>query len=267
MKCKKNVFRIIVLFLFAACTSVQKSGTDTIVSKTGNQKAKEYLALISEINRISPSTIASSFTADGSIGEKKFRVEGNVVFDKKGFYRLTVSDYVFRTVIIDAYRDLDTLYFHYPSEKRLIIDDYAKINLSDYTGFKADYKLIYSVMTGGIPLIEKHSVYNCLYDEKEKGYYLILENAEYFENIFFRDNIPQKILIIHKKSRDKAEIYFKSSVKKEKMIFFKNYKIVIPANSVNININFPKPVLNGNVSVGKFNRNKLPKKTEIIKVN
>jgi len=265
---KKNIYYIIpVLFFFIACSSAQKTETDTKLSKTGNLKAKEYLALITGINKASPSTISSSFSADGNMGEKKFRVQGKVVFDKKGYYRLTISDYVFRTVVIDAYRELDTLYFHYPAEKKLIIDNYKSINLSNYTGFKADYKFIYDVLSGSIPLLEKYSVYNCLYDEKEKGYYLILENKEYFENIFFVDNVPRKILIIHKKSRDKAEIYFKSVIKKEKTIFFKNYKIVIPASSVSININFSRPALNGTVSVPRLNRKKLHKKTEIITVN
>lgn len=256
-----------VLLFFIICCSAQKTDTDVKLSKTGNIKAKEYLALINEINNASPSTIKTSFTADGNMGEKKFRVEGKVLFDKKGYYRLSISDYIFRTAVLDAYRELDTLYFFYPVEKKLLIDDYKKINLSMYTGFEADYKFIYSVFSGGIPLLEKSSVYNCLYDEKEKGYYLILENSGYFENIFFRNDIPEKILIIHKQSRDKAEIYLKSMIKKDKAVFFKNYRIVIPANGVSININFPKPVLNGAVSVEKINMNRLPKKTEIIKVN
>lgn len=267
MRNKTLLFNIPVLFLIIACSSSQKTDASSKLTETGKKKANEYLALISNINDASPVTISSSFSADGNMGEKKFRVDGKVLFDKKGYYRFSISDYIFRTAVLDAYRDLDVLYFHYPVEKKLFIDNYKKIDLSMYTGFEADYKFIYSVLTGGIPLLDKFSVYNCLYDDKEKGYYLILENGSYYENIFFRNNIPEKILIIHKNSRDKAEIYFKSVITKEKMIFFKNYRIVIPSNNVSININFLKPALGGAVSVGKLNRKRLPKKTEIINVH
>ena len=52
--------------------------------------------------------------------------------------------------------------------------------------------MIYTLFTGGIPLLEKYKIYKFLYDEKEKGYYLIVENDDYYENIFFREEIPEK---------------------------------------------------------------------------
>ena len=56
-------------------------------------------------------------------------------------------------------------------------------------------------------------------------------------------------------------------IKKDKSIFFKNYKIVIPELNVSINISFSKPVLNEHVNVEKLNQKKLPKKVETIRVN
>jgi hypothetical protein len=136
-----------------------------------------------------------------------------------------------------------------------------------YTGFKSDYKMIYDLLTGNIPLINNYKVYKCLYSENEKGYYLILENNECYENIFFKDDSPEKILIIYKDNKSKIEIYLKSPVKIEKGIFFKSFKIIATGMNTTININFLKPTLNKAVSVEKLNRNKLPKKTEIIKLN
>ena len=109
------------------------------------------MLILHEINSSSPDTISSSFTADGNTGEKKFRVEGKVAFDKKGYYKVSITDYVFKSPVIEAYRELDSLYFYYPAEKKLLIDDINKIDLSMYTGFKSDYKFIYTLLTGGIP--------------------------------------------------------------------------------------------------------------------
>jgi len=260
---KTGIVILFLILLIASCTSVPKSE----LSEAENLKATELLSRINEINASSPVTISSSFTADGNSGEKKFRVEGKVAFDKKGYYKVTVFDYVFQSPIIEAFREIDKLYFYYPAEKKLLTDDVNKINLSVYTGFKTEYKLLYTLLTGGIPLLENYTLYKCLYDEKAKGYNLLIQNDDFFENIFFNGDVPEKILIMHKKSRDKMEIYLKSHVKKDKSIFFRKCRIVVPEINVSININFLKPVLNTAVPVEKLNPDKLPGKVEIIKVN
>lgn len=260
---KKIYFAVLGLLFILGCSTVQK----TDLSETESVKAREFLEKIKSINASSPETILSSFNAEGNMGEKKFRVEGNVAYDKKGYYRFTLSDYVFQSVVLEAYRDMDRLYFYYPAEKKLLVDDVNKIDLSMYTGFNAEYRQLYTLLTGGIPLLDNYSVYKCLYDEKEKGHYLILENGEYFENIFFVDGLPEKILIIHKKSRKKGEIYLSSMVKSDKWIFFRKYKIVIPEINTSITIGYSKPQLDTPVKIERFNQEKLPKKTEIVKVN
>jgi len=252
-----------LMFIVSGCSSLQKPE----LSETENLKAKSLLFSIQKINGSSPDTILSSFTADGNAGEKKFRVEGRVAFDKKGYYKVTVIDYIFQSPVIEAYRELERLYFYYPAEKKLLTDDVNKIELSRYTGFNTDYKLLYSLLTGGIPLLDNYSVYKCLYDDKDKGYYLIIENNDFFENIFFKDDVPEKILFIHKLSRNKAEIYLKSMIKKDNSIFFKNYKIAAPELNTSINISFSKPLLNTAVNVERLKPEKLSKNVEVIKVN
>lgn len=251
-----------ILFI-SGCSSVHKPE----LSDAESIKAKSLLSIIKKINDSSPGTILSSFTADGNAGEKKFRVEGRAAFDKKGYYKVTITDYVFQSPVIEAYRELDRLYFYYPVEKKLFADDVNKIDLSRYTGFKTDYNLLYTLLTGGMPVIDNYSVYKCLYDETEKGYNLIIENEDFFENIFFKDDLPVKILFIHKLTRNKAEIYFKSMIKKDKSIFFKEYKIVAPDLNTSISISYLKPLLNTPVSVGKLKMENLPKKVEVIQVN
>jgi hypothetical protein len=260
---KKLYTAIIGLMILFGCQTTDKP----VTNETEKLKAKELISKINNINNSSPKTISSSFTIDGNTGEKKFRLEGKAAFDKNGYYKITVLDYVFQSPVIEAYRESDELYFFYPSEKRLIIDDINKINFSTYTGFKSDYKMIYSMLTGNIPMINNYKVYKCLYNETEKGHYLILENNECYQNIFFKDDIPEKILIIYKDNKNKFEIYFKSPIKTDKSIFFKSLKIIAPGINTTLNINFIKPALNQATVVGRLNKNKLPKSTEIIKLN
>jgi len=260
---RKSIFIVLLILVLSGCSSVQKAE----LSEAENLKAKELLTVINGINSGSPETISSAFNADGNTGEKKFRVEGHVAYNKKGYYRITVLDYIFQSPVLEAFRELDRLYFYYPADKVLFVDDVNKIDLSKYSGFNVEYNLLYSLFTGGIPLIDDYSVYKCLYDENDKGYNLILQNGDFFQNIFFKDNVPEKILFIHKLSRNKAEVYLKSIARKDKSIFYKKIRIVVPELNISININFPKPVLNSSIRIEKFNQEKIPKKVEVVVVN
>ncbi len=252
-----------LIFIISGCSTIQKPE----LNEAENLKAKELLTIIQGINDSTPETISSAFNVDGNNGEKKFRFEGKAAFNKKGYYKLTVLDYIFQSPILEAFRDLDRLYFYYPTENKLLVDDIKKIDLEGYTGFKVEFNLLYTLFTGGIPLISDSSVYKCLYDEKEKGYNLIIQNEDFFQNIFFKDNVPDKILIVHKLSRHKAEIYLKSMIKKDESIFFRKIKIVIPELNITVNVDFTRPALNTSVKIEKFNQEKIPKKVEVVIVN
>jgi len=218
MKNSKNLYMtIMTAMILSACQTADKP----VTNEAEIIKANEFISKINIINNSSPETISSSLTVDGNTGEKKFRMEGKAVFDKNGYYKITLLDYVFQSPVVEAYREANELYFFYPPEKRLIIDDINKINLSVYTDFKSDYKMIYSLLTGNIPVINNYKIYKCLYSESEKGYYLILENKECFQNIFFKDDVPEKILIIYKDNKSKFEIYLRSPVKIGNGIFLR----------------------------------------------
>jgi len=260
---RKSLLIFMFMLFVSGCATV---GTP-VLNEAENVNSKRFLSIIHDMNVSSPDTISSSFTADGITVDKKFRVDGTVDFDKKGYYRVKVIDYVFKSPVMEAYRELDRLYFYYPADGKLLVDDVNRIDLARYTGFKTDYRLLYTLLTGGIPLLDNFTVYKCLRDENNTGYNLIIENGEYFENIFFRDDVPEKILFIHKLSRDKSEIYLKSIAKEGKSIFFKSYKIVVPELSTNINIIYSRPRLNKALIVDRLKQDKLPKQTEIVKIN
>lgn len=233
---------------------------------TDKDKSAELLKLLDEINASSPETINAAFTADGETPGKKFRIEGRAVYDKKGFFYFSLVDYIFRSPVIDAYRDGDKLYFYYPADKKLLIDDVKKINFYNYSGFKADYGFIQSLFTGGIPVIPDYNSSKTLADGDD-SYYLILENNEYYENIYFKKRIPEKILLMHKESRNKAEIYLKSLVRKDRSYFYKNIKIVAPGQRSSINLIFSKPVLNEAVKVQSVEALKKKSGIEVVKIN
>jgi len=265
----KKIFGLIfaLSLFFVSCAATQQGveqGKD--VTAIPDAKSVELLTILKEINGNSPDTIRASFTADGDTSGKKFRLEGKALFDKKGYYSVSLTDYVFKSPVMNAYRELDRLYFYYPAEKKLLADDINKIDFYRYSGFKADFGFMQTLFTGGIPVIINYSV-NKVLREGESSYFLILENKDYFENIFFSGGIPEKILLIHKQSRDKAEIYLKSMTRREKSIFYRSIRIVAPGLGVTMQISFSKPVLNEPVKVETVEPVRMKKGVQLIKVN
>ncbi len=266
---KKTVISCIISAMVAVIFSCASAGPETQgkeLTVADKDKSSELLKILNDINEESPDTINSSFTADGDTSGKKFKVEGRAVYDRKGFFYLTLTDYIFRSPVIDVYRDGDKLYFYYPAEKKLVVDDVNKINFYNYTGFKAEYRFMQTLFTGGIPVISEYRISRLLKEEGD-SYFLILENSEYFENINFKSGVPEKIMLVHKSSRNKAEVYLKSPERKNKSIFFKNIKIAAPELGLTMNLRFLKPELNVPVKVQNIETLKRKKGIDIIKIN
>lgn len=253
---------------FLSCAAAGNIKTETkqdTAVKPGS--CDPLINILKEINSNAPSTISASFTADGINNGQKFKIEGTVQFDRAGFYSISVVDYVFRSKVLDAYRDADRLYFSYPAEKTLLTDDVNKIDISRYTGFKAEYMFMYTLLTGGIPVIKEGKPVNCVPGDSADSFNLVFESGDYMENIFIRAGVPEKIMVIHKTTKDRMEIYLKSPVIKDKSIFFKSIRIVAPERKVSVNIKFSGTKLNEPVKVDRFNPDKVKKGTEIIRVN
>jgi len=257
----------LILFVNISCVTTQPDGIKgKELLAEDREKAVELLKILEEININSPDTINSSFIADGEKSGKKFRVEGKAAYDKKGHYYVTLMDYVFRSPLIEAYRDGDALYFYYPTEKKILVDDINKINFYNYSGFRADFGFMQTLFTGGIPIIGGFRISKLL-REKDDCYYLILENDEFFQNICFKKDMPEKILLIHKGSKYKGEVYLKSVMRKDKSYFYRSVKIVAPALGVSMDLRFSKPVLNRAVKVKSVDSLKKIKGVNVVKIN
>jgi len=224
------------------------------------------LQRIAGINAGAPATISTSFTADGVSGGQKFKLEGTARFDRKGYYSISVLDYVFRSRVLDAYRSMDTLYFFYPAEKRLLIDDIKSIDIYRYTGFKTEFSFLFDLLTGGVPLITGGTIARCVPGDGDSCS-IVVENSDYMQSIFMKAGIPEKIMLVHRLSKDRLEIYLKSHITRDNCIFFTNIRIVAPERNISVNIKFSGTALNGAVKVESFNPGSLKKGTEIIRVN
>lgn len=269
MRTVQQLFVFIIAASVLSCASASgKQGAAVHDDAAGDSAAAENLMLtVRGINDNAPATISTSFTADGVSNGQKFKIEGTALFDRKGYYKISVVDYVFRSRVLDAYREMDSLYFYYPAEKKLLVDDVNRIDIYRYTGFQTSFDLIYTLLTGGIPMLSDSRVTKCVAGSEADSYNLVLENTDYMQNIYFKSGIPERIMIIHKTTRDRMEIYLKSRITKDKSVFYKSIRIVAPEKNISANINFLSPSLNAEIKPEKFKREVFKKDVEVIKVN
>jgi hypothetical protein len=265
---KLSVFLFFAALVFnISCAGIEKkNGAELPVIGAGDAKSAELQSRIKEINENKPSSISSDVTVDGDNRGKKFRFEGSFVYDSKGLAKLSLVDYIFKGPVLDFYRVMNNLYFHYSSERKIYADKYDKIVFSNYSGFPLDFDFVYTLFTGGIPLIKNITSVKSLGEGSGDSFHLIAESGEYFQNIYFKKDMPERILVIHKMSREKIEIYLQAHRVKDKSYFFHRIRIVVPGADSSFNINFAGTRMNLPVRIDPF-RPESVRGAEIIRVN
>jgi len=266
----KKFFIFLLLTAIAAsinCAGVEKkNGAELPVIGAGDAKSAELQDRIKEINENKPSSISSNLTVDGDNRGKKSRFEGSFVYDSRGLAKLSLMDYIFKGPVLDFYRNMNNLYFYYPAERKLYEDTFDKIVFPDYSGFPLEFDFVYTLFTGGIPVIKNVTSVKSLGEERGDTFHLILESGEYFQNIYFKKDLPERILVIHKISREKIEIYLQAHRVKDKSFFFNRIRIVVPKIDTSINFSFTRTRLNEPVRIDPFRPDSI-KGAEVIRVN
>lgn len=266
----KKFFAFLIFAALAAninCGSIEKkNGVDLPVAGAGDAKSAELQNRIKEINENKPSAISSNVTVDGDSRGKKSRFEGSFVYDSKGLAKLALVDYIFKGPVFDFHRNMNSIYFYYPTERKLYADKSDKIIFSNYSGFPVDFEFVYTLFTGGIPVIKNVTSVKSLGEGSGDSFHLIMESRDYFQNIYFKKDMPERILVIHKLSREKMEIYLQAHRVKDKSYFFNRVRIVVPGTDSRINLNFTRTRINEPVRIEPFRPDSI-RGAEIIRVN
>lgn len=265
---KKIIINFLILASVCSCASTDnKQSRMDKMGEVESRKAQMLMGIIKNINLNSPESIKSSFTVYGDSKGKKFKFEGRLNFSKNKMANISLLDYIFKSPVLKFYRSGEKLYFYYPTDKKLYVDDYNKIRLSNYTGFNADFGFVYSLFTGNIPILKGSWIKKCVKSPGHDSYFLVLENDDFYESIYFKKDKPNKILIIHKSTRQKFEIYINSLISKGKSSFIRKSRMVAPGMNLRMNVSFYRIKLNAKTVVSKFKPGSVRKGVKVIKIN
>ena len=234
---------------------------------SGKDAVRDMLESITAVNKKSPLTYAADFTIDGTIGQKTYRLMGSAQFNRKlRAMHVAFLDFIFRSPITTVFQDGDMIRIYYPVEKKLFVDSCKTIDLANYGGVSVNFDLLYSVLTGAMPLIPDYTVKQGLISNDGKELMLILENGLYYETISFIDKSPDKIKLINKSTGDKYEIYMKKPIIQGDSHFFANVIIVSQNTPLRLDIRFSRIRLNTPVKVKTIQDARLPGNVKIIQM-
>jgi hypothetical protein len=234
---------------------------------SGKDAIRDMVDRISAINKKSPGSYAADFTIDGTIGEKTYKLLGNAQFSRKQrVMHIAFLDFIFRSPITTLFQEGDVIRIYYPVDKKLYVDNVKTIDLANYGGVSMNFDLLYSLVTGAIPLIPDYTVKQGLTGNDGKESMLIVENARFFETISFNGNDPDKIKLIDKNTREKLELYMKKPITQGESLFFSNVMIIAQSARIRLDITFSRIRLNAPLKVKTIQDARLPGNLKIIQM-
>lgn len=233
----------------------------------GKDGIRDMLGAISEINRNSPDFCTADFSISGSRAEQRYRLLGRLQFDKRQeLLYVAFIDFIFRSPLTTLFREGDTIRIYYPADRKMYVDSVKKIDLANYGGIAVDFNLLSGLIAGTVPVIPGYSVRQGLTANDRKGSMLILENPRFYQTISFKENNPDRIKLVAKKTGEKFEVYLSRPVTRGASRLFSSIIIVGHNSRLRLDIHFSGVVLNDPVKVKTYRDSQFPRDLKIIQM-
>jgi hypothetical protein len=273
---RANLFVLIALLstiIYIGCaTDNVKTEKNFIASN--EERVNAQLKKILEINNNSPNSFTAQFTIDGQMSNNKnFKSMGNAVFNKKPKkIKITFFDFVFKSPLTIMVQDEKIIKFYFPMDKKLFLDNEDRISLRNYTNIDLNFKFLSGLIMGIIPLIDNYAIKQSLTEkgepaDKSREFYIILENDDLFETISIKNNLPDKILLVNKRSKEKVEFYLEEPQYKNNILYYKNIRFISQNSGDKINLKFSNIKYNISIDLKDASYIKIPKDVKVIPVN
>ena len=249
----------IILFAFlASCVSCTTTNPPSTPEGTSAETAP-MLARVLEQNSKAVNSYDMDFVAEGFINKQTYKMNGIAQFDgslNRLYFAFT--DFIFKSPISQMFNDKDEVVIYFPSEKKLFKHNAKTMNLRQYGNVSLDYKIVYALITGKIPLIEGYRMREGIVEADGKTSYLILENNKYYETIAFKNDIPDRIKITEKSTGDETEFYYSGWKKYGESMLFGKLSIVAKTANMRFNVIINKVKVNIPVNVKTVKDANLP---------
>jgi hypothetical protein len=250
------------IFCFAALCALSCATADNTAEKTDyvSSTKKDYHILvdsISQINDSAPAYYNMIFTIEGLLNKQKYKLNGNAQLDAKlNRICLSLTDFIFKSPISTMFANNDDIIMYFPTEKKLFKYGKNSIDLKSLWNISIGKEIIYALASCKIPLIDNYKIKESVVSPDGKTSYLIVENRLYYETVSFKNNMPDKIKIMDKNSRDETDIYLSGAKKYDNSLIYK--KISVISKKWNFEIKIDSIKVNTPVKVKTLGDIKIP---------
>jgi hypothetical protein len=244
---------LILAVMAAGCGTAATRTEDTATGQYHPAAADAVRGMVESVSSLvkkSPATYTVDFKINGSAGARKYQLLGTAQFNRKDrLMHVTFMDFIFKSTVAMLFQEGDTIRVYYPVEKKMFLDDARTFDLANYGGASLEYGLLHDMATGTFPLVRGYSVKEGLAANDGSGSMLILQNSDYYETISFKNNAPDRVLLINRKTKEKIEVYVKKIMTQGDSVFFSELVVVSARGELRIEISFNRVQLNTPVKV------------------
>ncbi|HNV48730.1 MAG TPA: hypothetical protein PLE73_06320 [Spirochaetota bacterium] len=268
----RGVAAAVAVVCMAGCASGNRAADDQRAS-LGDAAVKALVQRVRDLNAGAPDRFVASFTVEGTMHNRKnFKSLGSAMFLRDPLrMKVIFTDLIFKSPISMLVRNGDELRFYFPAERKLVIDSAAKIDLNRYIEIDVDFLFLSQIASGRVGTIENFKASggaDATGDPKAAGTtYLILENDRFYQTIAFRNNLPEKILLVRKSNNHRFEFHFEAPAYQNNRFTCRSIRFISLARKDVIRLTFNR--INYNVAIDPDGVTDIPmdRKTETIRVN
>lgn len=208
----------VVVFTLLSCTSVQNTG-EVLQQDIGSDTSK-YVEIINKINGSIPPSYTASVGLNSILQKQRITSSGTIYFLSNPFsIRIKFTDLIFQSVLADILLVNNSLTAYFPSENTAYKN--SDFSSADSSPFMINPSIVSSVALSRIPIISDSKPTNVYKAEDPAVSVIVFESKTQLESVYFRNDIPEKILIAPKNGGGKTEIKYTGLFYSDGSAFFK----------------------------------------------
>jgi hypothetical protein len=152
--------------------------------------------------------------------------------------------------------------FYFPQQKRVYVYTNSRVKLEEHFPLSAPFDYVYDIIRGRFPLIKNYSVRGYTRTDSPSTRLLILENKDFFQTIALNKGLVERSLLIHKKSGNRFECYYKKIVRQSGYRMPVNIRVVDKGTSLNMTIQARNLIIKENIMIRSM---EVPEGVDVIK--
>jgi hypothetical protein len=254
----KYIYKFSLLLLLTIITSCTTNALNAkLTTESMSAEAKQLISIIQQTNKNVPETLQAYISLNANINKVAYNVAGAAYFvNNPRKIKLKLNDLIFKSPMLEILQDNNLLKIYSVAEETVFKRDVIKLKKTNLLENNIDF--ITSTALGQIPLIENYKVKKVAAKPKNIKL-LLIENINHYQTIAFKNDQPNKIMIVNKINKDRLEISLLRPIKVGEYKFFRRIRGFSKKTKNKFTVNFSRFRVNKKVNHKRIFKLSAPK--------